>query len=100
MNSLRASDLDPRDIYIQHEVALTFQLQRRFREMGAALDRALAIMPEHAATRILQTTVAYQRLGDTRPLRDQVDAMMTANPRVDLQLAEAMVPPRTLGARC
>jgi len=85
---LRAMDLNPRDVYIQQEVALTFQMQRRFLEMATALDRALAIMPSHAATRILQSTVAYQRLGDTRPLHDVIEAMMAADPKVGPQLAE------------
>ena len=59
-----------------------------FSEMATALDRALAIMPRHAATRILQSTVAYQRLGDTRPLHDMIEAMMAADPKVGPQLAE------------
>jgi tetratricopeptide (TPR) repeat protein len=45
-------------------------------------------MPSHAATRILQSTVAYQRLGDTRPLHDLTEAMMAADPKVGPQLAE------------
>ena len=85
---LRASDLDPRDVYIQQEVALTFQFQRRFLEMATALDRALAIMPQHAAGRILQATVPYQRLGDTKPLHDTIDAMVAADPHAGPQLAE------------
>ncbi len=85
---MRATDLDPRDVYIQQEVALTFQFQRRFLEMATALDRALAIMPQHAAGRILQATVPYQRLGDTQPLHDTIDAMMAADPHAGPQLAE------------
>ena len=85
---LRASDLDPRDVYIQQEVALTFQFQRRFLEMATALDRAIAIIPQHSASRILQATVPYQRLGDTRPLHDTIEAMMAADPQAGPKLAE------------
>lgn len=85
---LRASDLDPRDVYIQQEVALTFQLQRRFSEMSKALDRAIALIPNQAAARILQALVACERVGDTRPLRDTIEAMVTADPQVGPQLAE------------
>ena len=85
---LRASDLEPRDVYIQQEVALTFQLQRRFTEMSKALDRAIVIIPHQAAARILQALVACERIGDTRPLHDTIEAMITADPQVGPQLAE------------
>ena len=85
---LRARDLDPHDVHVQQELALTFQFQRRFLDMAAALDRALAMMPQHAAMRILQASVAFQRLGDTRPMRDTIETMIAADPRVGPQLAE------------
>jgi serine/threonine protein kinase/Flp pilus assembly protein TadD len=85
---LRASDLEPRDVYIQQEIALSFQLQRRFTEMSKALDRAIAITPNQAAARILQAAVACERIGDTRPLHDTIDSMVTADPKVGPQLAE------------
>ena len=95
---LRALDLDPRDVYIQQEVALTFQFQRRFLEMAKALDRALAIMPQHAATRILQASVAFQRLGDTRPLHDTIEAMITADSACWSAIGRILVSTRVLGA--
>ena len=85
---LRASDLEPRDVYIQQEIALTFQLQRRFSEMAKALDRAIVIIPHQAAARILQSLIACERIGDTRPLHDTIEAMVTADPQVAPQLAE------------
>lgn len=85
---LRASDLEPRDVYIQQEVALTFHLQRRFTEMAQALDRVIAINPDQAAARIFRALVACERIGDTRPLRDTIEAMVTADPNVGPQLAE------------
>jgi TolB-like protein/tRNA A-37 threonylcarbamoyl transferase component Bud32 len=85
---LRSTDLNPRDLFVYQELAVTFLLQRQFREMAAVLDRALAIAPQHAATRILQASVAQQRLGDTKPMHDLIEAMVTADPRVGPQLAD------------
>lgn len=85
---VRALDLEPRSFVILQEVALTYQLQRRFAEMAAVLDRALAIMPQHVTTRVLHSSVAYQRLGDTRPLHDTIEAILAANPNAGPQLSE------------
>jgi tetratricopeptide (TPR) repeat protein len=85
---LRATDLNPRDLFIYQEVAVTLLLQRHFPEMAAILDRALAIAPQHAPTRILQAYAALQRLGDTKPLHDLIEPMIAADPRVGPQLAE------------
>lgn len=84
---IRASDLNPRDFYIQQQTALTFQYQRRFGEMARVLERALAIMPQHSATRIVQSTIPFQKIGDTRPLHDTLEAVITSDPRAGPQLA-------------
>jgi TolB-like protein len=85
---LRALDLNPRHFQIQQEVALTFYLQRRFSEMAAVIDRALAIMPQHAPTRISHALISYARLGDTRPLHDTIAAIMAADKSAGPQLAQ------------
>jgi len=85
---LRALDLNPRHFQIQQEVALTFHLQRRFSEMAAVIDRALAIMPQHAPTRISHALISYARLGDTRPLHDTIAAIMAADKSAGPQLAQ------------
>jgi serine/threonine protein kinase len=84
----RALDLNPRHFQIQQEAALTFYLQRRFSEMAAVIDRALAIMPQHAATRITHALISYARLGDTRPLHDTIAAIMAADKTAGPHLAQ------------
>ncbi len=85
---IRALELNPRAFDIQQETALTLLSQRRFLEVATVLDRALAIMPGHAATRILQSAIPYERLGDTRPFRDTIEAIVTAEPKMGPQIAE------------
>jgi len=83
-----ALDLDPRDFSTLQQVALTYQLQRRFAEMAAFLDRALTIVPQHIGTRMIQSSVALQQRADTRPLHDTIEAILASNPRAAPELAE------------
>src|SRR4029450_11170222 len=50
-NLERAVELDPRNFDILQQIALSYQELKRYAESIAALDRALAIMPENAETR-------------------------------------------------
>lgn len=85
-----ALDLDPRNFFILQELALTYHLQRHFRAMGATLERALAVVPQSVVTRVFQSCVALQRMGDTRPARDTLDAIVSSQPQAAPQLSEFM----------
>ena len=50
-NLQRAVELDPRNFYILQQIALSYQQLGRYAEAIAALDRALAIVPDNAETR-------------------------------------------------
>ena len=50
-NLERAAELDPRNFYTLQQIALSYQLLGRYAEAIAALDRALAIVPDNVETR-------------------------------------------------
>ena len=50
-NLERAVGLDPRNFYTLQQIALSYQSPGRYAEAIAALDRALAIMPDNVGTR-------------------------------------------------
>src|SRR5262249_43111594 len=50
-NLQRAVELDPRNFYTLQQIALSYSNLRRYADAIAALDRALAIVPENAETR-------------------------------------------------
>jgi len=50
-NLERAVELDPRNFNILQQIALSYQILGRYAEAIAALDRALAIMPDNVETR-------------------------------------------------
>ena len=52
----QASELDPRNFSILQQIALTYEVLRRYKETAATLDRALAIAPK-------DVTAGYSALG-------------------------------------
>src|SRR4029453_8959977 len=50
-NLERAGGVDPRNVYTLQQIAGSYQFLQRYAETIAALDRALAIMPDNAEMR-------------------------------------------------
>jgi TolB-like protein/Flp pilus assembly protein TadD len=64
----RALELDPRNFFILEQIALSYQNLRRYPEMAAMLDRALAIKPEEVDIRVTRASVDLDWKADSRPL--------------------------------
>ena len=80
-NLQRAVDeLDPRNFFTLQQIALSYQSLRRYAEAIAALDRALAIVPENAETRADRGLVYLFWKADTRPLHQTIDAILAQGP--------------------
>src|SRR5947199_10656006 len=56
-NIERAVELDPRNLFILQQLAVTYQSQRRYADEARTYDRALSIMPGDQYTRILRALV-------------------------------------------
>jgi TolB-like protein/Tfp pilus assembly protein PilF len=76
----RAVELDPRNFFTLQQIALSYQALRRYPESIAALDRALAIVPENAETRADRGLVYLFWKADTRPLHQTIDAILAQGP--------------------
>jgi TolB-like protein/Tfp pilus assembly protein PilF len=79
-NLQRAVELDPRDFDILQQIALSYQQLRRYAEAIAALDRALAIVPDNAETRATRAEFELFWKGDTRPLHQTIDSILAQGP--------------------
>jgi len=79
-NLQRAVELDPRNFFTLQQIALSYQSLRRYAEAIAALDRALAIVPENAETRADRGLVYLFWKADTRPLHQTIDAILAQGP--------------------
>jgi TolB-like protein/class 3 adenylate cyclase/Tfp pilus assembly protein PilF len=79
-NLERAVELDPRNFNILQQISLSYQLLGRYAEAIAALDRALAIMPDNVETRATRAEYELFWKADTRPLHQTVDAILAQGP--------------------
>ena len=76
----RALDLDPRNLYLLQQLSITYETQRRYRDMAAVLDRALNVAPSDANTRVVRALVDLEERADTKPLHNVINALVTEDP--------------------
>src|SRR6266513_1869648 len=79
-NLQRAVELDPRNLFTLQQIALSYQYLGRYAEAIPALDRALAIVPDNVETRVARELFYLCWKGDTRPLRQTIDALLAQGP--------------------
>jgi TolB-like protein/class 3 adenylate cyclase len=79
-NLQRAAELDPRNLGTLQEIAISYQLLGRHAEAIAALDRALAIVPDNVETRAARGQFYLFWKADTRPLHQTIDAILAQGP--------------------
>ena len=79
-NLERAVELDPRNFYTLQQIGLSYQTLGRFAEAIAALDRALAIVPDNVETRANRGLWNICWKADTRPLHETIDAILAQGP--------------------
>ena len=81
-NMERALEIDPRNFLVAHQLALTYLLQRRYREEAETYDRALAIVPSDPVTRILRAGIALNSRADLMPFQTTLAQLIAENPTV------------------
>src|SRR5579884_2131522 len=79
-NLERAVELDPRNFYTLQQIANSYEYLRRYAEEIAAWDRALSIIPDNVETQGNRAIVYLYWKGDTRPLRQTIDAILAKGP--------------------
>jgi TolB-like protein/Tfp pilus assembly protein PilF len=79
-NLERAVELDPRNFFTLQQIALSYQLLGRYAEAIAAMDRVSAIVPDNVETRGNRGLWYICWKGDTRPLRQTIDAILAQGP--------------------
>src|SRR5436309_1207217 len=87
-NLQRAAELDPRNFDILQQIALSYLNLRRYGEAIAALDRALAIVPDNAETRTTRGLFYLCWKADTRPLHQTIDAILAQGPNAIASAAD------------
>ena len=72
-NLQRAVELDPRNFYILQQIAISYQYLGRYADAIAALDRALAIVPDNVETRGNRELFYLFWKADPTPLHQTID---------------------------
>ena len=81
--------IDPRNFYTLQQIALSYNLLRRYTEMEAMLDRALTLVPNDVDTRVIRAEVDLSWRADPRPLHVMIDSILAQNPAAAPDLADA-----------
>jgi TolB-like protein/tRNA A-37 threonylcarbamoyl transferase component Bud32/lipopolysaccharide biosynthesis regulator YciM len=76
----KALELDPRNFSILQQISLTYEGMRRYKEMAAALDDALAIAPKDIPSRVRRAWVDVQWRADTKPMHTTIEAILAEDP--------------------
>ena len=79
-NFKRALDLDPRNLFIQQQIAATYADLRRYAEAKSTYDRALAIDPNLVEAKVGHAGVQLAWKADTRQLHQVIDSIRATNP--------------------
>ena len=79
-NLERAVELDPRNFNTLQQISLGYLYLGRYAEAIAALDRALAIVPDNVETRANRAEYELFWKADTRPLHQTIDAILAQGP--------------------
>jgi TolB-like protein/class 3 adenylate cyclase len=78
-NLERALQLDPRNFFILQQISLSYHYLRRYGDMAAALDRALALAPGDIDTRVTRAYVELERRADPKPLHETIHGILREN---------------------
>jgi len=88
-NLERAVELDPRNALTLQQMALSYELVRRYPEAKLVWDRVLAIEPNDMESKIARALVEFNWKADTRALHLLIDSIRTTNPAVLPNIADA-----------
>jgi TolB-like protein/class 3 adenylate cyclase/cytochrome c-type biogenesis protein CcmH/NrfG len=86
-----AQTLDPRNIIILKQLALSFRLLRRYSDVIAALDRALELDPNDIAARSYRARVDLEQRGDTKSFHANAVAFLKTDPNHPQKLGNDLV---------
>jgi TolB-like protein/Tfp pilus assembly protein PilF len=87
-NLAHALELDPRNTYILQQIALSYQMLRRYEDAATVLDRALRISPNDFGLRVTRAELPLAQRADSKPLHLAIQNIVTADPQAASGLAD------------
>jgi serine/threonine protein kinase/tetratricopeptide (TPR) repeat protein len=80
----QALELNPRDLSVLQQIALTYEALGRYKEMAATFDRVLTISPKNIPSRVGRAMVDLEGRADPNAFHASVDAILTEDPNASL----------------
>ena len=87
----RALELDPRNVYLVQQIALTYEMLHRYPDYAATVDRALLLQPGDADTRAERALVDPKSRGETKQARAEFEAILAENPAAGRTIADKWI---------
>jgi TolB-like protein/Tfp pilus assembly protein PilF/predicted aspartyl protease len=86
-NLERALEVDPNNVSILWQIALSYESLRDYARDAAVLDRIVALKPNDLDVRIIRAQVEITWKADTRPLHELIESLIQQNPASSARLA-------------
>jgi TolB-like protein/Tfp pilus assembly protein PilF len=87
-NMNRALELDPRNVFILHQEAGTYQVLRRYNNLVATFDRALAVTPNDAVARVARGLAELDSNATVQPAQAAVQQVLANNPADGVKIVD------------
>jgi TolB-like protein/Tfp pilus assembly protein PilF len=87
-NFERTAELDPQNIWVLQQFSQAYQLLRRYSEMALTLDRAIAVSPSDATSRVARALVDLESRAEAQPTREVIQEVVTEDPSAIDAVAE------------
>jgi tetratricopeptide (TPR) repeat protein len=79
-NLKRALELDPQNIRILYQLAISYYEMRRYSDTVAVMDRVLTIKPDDIETQAMRASIELEWKADTRPMHQVIDSIRKNKP--------------------
>ena len=80
----QALELNPQDLAVLQQIALTYEALGRYNEMAATLDRVLAIAPKDVPSRVRRALADLENRADPKAFHTAIDTILLEDPNTSL----------------
>jgi TolB-like protein/class 3 adenylate cyclase/Tfp pilus assembly protein PilF len=87
-NLKRALEVDPRNVFFFQQLSLTYEWQRRYRDLASILDRTLKLVPSDPDTRVARALIDLEERADPGPVHATIEAVVAEDPEAAKSTAE------------
>jgi serine/threonine-protein kinase len=88
-NLERAVDLDPRNFFTLQQIAISYEVLRRYAEAESVLDRVLVVKPDDLDTKKERASVEFEWKANTEPMHRLIDSVRGSDPAALPSIADS-----------